>query len=100
MYNLGALWTLHRRLVYDGWPVVTAGQFLQQGEAFWRNAGAREFLFVYLMPGVLAEPTSQHSDDGASLANQLEAQGTAKGAVASPRLGTAAFTVYRWGIGK
>lgn len=97
LYNLGALWTLHRRLVYDGWPVVTADQFLAQGEGFWRNAGVREFLFVYLMPGVLAEPTSEQTDGGLRLANQLDMQGAAKGAVLSPHLGTAAFTVYHWG---
>ncbi|MDO8559458.1 MAG: glycosyltransferase family 39 protein [bacterium] len=99
LYDLGALWTLHRRLVYDGWLVVTAEQFLAQGESFWQQAGIREFLFVKASGDILLQDVAERTGGGEQLAQQLDTRGVAKGTVASPRLGKAAFTVYRWGEG-
>ncbi|TSC76282.1 MAG: hypothetical protein G01um101431_903 [Parcubacteria group bacterium Gr01-1014_31] len=99
LYDLGALWTLHRRLVYEGWPVITAEQFLAAGESFWRQAGIREFIFVKIGGGMLLQAPAERTIGGEKLAQQLDAQGVPKAAVASPRLGTAAFTIYRWGEG-
>lgn len=96
LYNLGALWTLHRRLIYDGWPVVTADRYLSRSAADWKLAGVREVLFIRLGPGMLGEPFSRQSDAADRLAASEAVSLATQGQIVSPKLGTPAFTLYQW----
>ncbi|MFH0874150.1 MAG: glycosyltransferase family 39 protein [Candidatus Komeilibacteria bacterium] len=49
--QLASLWYLHRRLVYEGWPVIPAMNFLQESGGnieYWHSMG---FQTIYLIEG-------------------------------------------------
>lgn len=95
LYNLGALWALHRRLVYEGWPVITADAYLAD-VARWQQAGIRDYLFIRLEQGMLGEPAAEQTGGAAQLSVQLQAQGVRPTGIFSPRLSANGFSVYRW----
>ncbi|MDD5110099.1 MAG: glycosyltransferase family 39 protein [Patescibacteria group bacterium] len=98
-YNLATLWILHRRLVYDGWPIITADKFLADGEDAWRKSGVRDFLFIQLGSDMLAEPAADRTDGAKRLESVLRSNGIVAQNISSPRLGKPAYIVYRWGEG-
>ena len=95
LYNLGALWALHRRLVYDGWPIITADTYLADIE-HWKQAGVRDYLFIRLEQGMLSEPVAEQTTGRAGVSGQLQVQGVPPTGIFSPRLSANGFAVYRW----
>ena len=93
-YDLATFWTFHRRLVYGGWPVVTADVYLLQGKDFWTSQGITDFyLFKIRDPLILSQPVGQLSASADELASQL--------ADISPTIikrpdGREVFEVYYW----
>ncbi|MFA5022558.1 MAG: glycosyltransferase family 39 protein [Patescibacteria group bacterium] len=94
MYDLATLWLFHRRLVYQGWPIVTADIYLQQGKNFWQKQGITDFYFIEILDqNILQQPKDKRSDLAINLAGSL---GNLKPEIISRLDGKQVFAVYHW----
>ena len=94
MYDLATLWIFHRQLVYHGWPAVTAGSYLEQGLAYWRQQGITDFYFIKAVDAtMLLEPAAAHTDAADQLASQLN--DVTPEIIKRPD-GREVFAVYHW----
>lgn len=75
------LWSLHRRLVYRGWPVVTASTFIGRGQDFFRQQGFKQFLFLKGEQDILRSGNSPEA--ARQLAQDLSARGVVPQTVAA-----------------
>lgn len=88
------LWSLHRRLVYRGWPVVSAGAFRRAGgESFFRQQGVREFLFIKAEDGILR--SAESPAPAAALAVELSQRGVLPRPIATSA-GSARITAWEF----
>jgi hypothetical protein len=61
MQDLSTLWTFHRRLVYSGWPVVSADEFLEQNKTDWAAQGVNEIYFIKTTANTLPRPIEEQT---------------------------------------
>ena len=94
MYDLATLWLFHRRLIYEGWPIVTSEFYLNQNQNYWRDQGVKEFYFVQIIdPEILQRPQEERSDHPQKLAEQLNS--SPETIIKRPD-GRPVFAVYHW----
>ena len=95
MYDLATFWLFHRRLVYDGWPVVSSDTFLAQDLAFWQAQGIKEFYFFKVIDDtMLLHPAAQPFDEASTFGTFLATQ-TPVEIIKRPD-GRDVFAVYYW----
>ncbi len=93
-YDLATFWTFHRRLVYEGWPVVTADTYLSQDQNFWQSQKISDFYFFKIRDLlILSQSVLQLSDSADILSSQLE--GVTPEIIKRPD-GREIFEVYHW----
>lgn len=93
------LWTFSRRLIYEGWPVMSNEVFMQnaqdQYDAYYRMQGVEHFIYVTsASPGVLKQ-SSERSHTGSILRDYLEKKGIRPLLIRNHR-GDEAFWVYEF----
>ena len=94
MYDLATLWLFHRRMVYQGWPIITADDYLKQGKDFWQNFGVTDFYFFKIVDQeMLRQPLADQTESAEILSEQLKDL--------SPEIikrpdGREVFAVYHW----
>ncbi|MFA6410060.1 MAG: glycosyltransferase family 39 protein [Candidatus Buchananbacteria bacterium] len=94
MYDLATLWLWHRRLVYQGWPIITADTYLQQEKTAWQKQGITDFYFIKILDqNILQQPIGKKTEAGTSLEAQLN---DLPPKVISRPDGKPVFAVYRW----
>ncbi len=95
--NLSAqLWVFLRRIIYNGWPVVSAESFRSGGaEQFFRESGIKRVYFINPTSAVLQDRTRLPTPDGDSMENELKAKGLRPKEIRGPR-GEVAFRVYQF----
>ena len=72
MDDLAALWVFHRQLVYRGWPVLTADQFMEQDRGIWAAQGITDIYFVDVINDmVLQRPLDERTTAADLLAEEL-----------------------------
>ncbi|MBI3291043.1 hypothetical protein HYZ76_02045, partial [Candidatus Falkowbacteria bacterium] len=87
-------WLFHRRLVYQGWPIITSDDYLAQGEDFWQSQGIEDFYFFKIIdPKMLLRPPEEKSDSSHVL--QKELSGLTPEIIKRPD-GREVFAVYYW----
>ena len=90
------LWVFLRRIVYDGWPVVSAESFRSRGaEQFFREAGIKRVYFINPTSAVLQDRTRPPAPDGDSMEAELRTRGAAPVEIKNAR-GDVAFRVYQF----
>ncbi len=88
------LWSLHRRLVYRGWPVVSAGAFRAAGgESFFRQQGVREFVFIKADGDILR--SAESPEPARALAAELSQRGILARVIAASA-GSARMTAWEF----
>ena len=93
------LWTFSRRLIYEGWPVMSHEMFMQnagdQYDAYYRKQGVEHFIYVTnASNSVLTEPSGR-SHTGITLRNYLEKKGVQPLLIRNQR-GDNAFWLYEF----
>lgn len=93
------LWTFSRRLIYEGWPVMSDVLFIKntQGEydAFYRAQGVEHFIYVTSASDSVLTVPSGRSYTGVALRNYLEKKGVKPVLIQNQR-GDSAFWVYEF----
>jgi len=94
MYDLATLWLFHRRMVYQGWPIITADDYLKENQKFWTEQGISDFYFFEIIDSnVLQKPIAESTNGAATLAEQLK---DIKPDIIKRPDGQKAFAVYHW----
>ena len=94
MYDLATFWLFHRRLVYDGWPIITADNYLEEGKDFWTNQGIKDFYFFSILDHtILSQSLAVKTDGSQKLINEL---GKIKPEIIKRPDGREVFAVYYW----
>ena len=91
------LWVFLRRIVYQGWPVMSAEQFRTGGQEFLKSSGVRSIIFVNATPAALQDRTRPPTLDGDIMAAELNARGFTPDEIKNPR-GETAFRIYRFDL--
>lgn len=93
------LWTFSRRLIYEGWPVMSDELFMQnakdQYDAYYRAQGVEHFIYVTSAAESVLTPPSGRSYTGVALRKYLEKKGVKPVLIQNQR-GDAAFWVYEF----
>lgn len=93
------LWTFSRRLIYEGWPVMSDELFMQnakdQYDAYYRAQGVEHFIYVTSAAESVLTVPSGRSYTGVALRNYLEKKGVKPVLIQNQR-GDAAFWVYEF----
>lgn len=53
MYDLSTLWLFHRRMIYEGWPVIPSNDYLAETKDFWQQQGVKDFYFFKIIDETL-----------------------------------------------
>ncbi|MFA6381647.1 MAG: glycosyltransferase family 39 protein [Candidatus Buchananbacteria bacterium] len=94
MYDLATFWLFHRRLVYNGWPIVTADDYLAKGKEFWPEQGLKDFYFIKIIDGaILLRPVIEQTAKADELQNQLK---DLKPEIIKRPDGRPVFAIYHW----
>mgnify|MGYP001572894107 CR=1 FL=1 len=90
------LWVFLRRIIYDGWPVVSAENFRSGGaEQFFREAGIKRVYFINPTSAALQDRTRLPTPDGDIIEAELKAEGLTPEEIKNAR-GEVAFRVYQF----
>lgn len=93
MYDLATLWIFHRQLVYEGWPVITAQDYLDQSHDYWLAQGVKEFYFFKIIDEeILQQPGNQKTNASSVLAENLDKESE----IIKRPDGREVFAVYHW----
>ncbi len=96
MYDLATLWLFHRRMVYDGWPIITSDIYLEEGLDFWHQQGVQDFYFFKIIDSeMLQRSEEEKTADALILANKLSEQKIKPEIIKRPD-GREVFKVYYW----
>ncbi|MAF13928.1 MAG: hypothetical protein CMI53_03475 [Parcubacteria group bacterium] len=94
MYDLATFWLFHRRMVYQGWPVITSEDYLDQGRSFWTGQGINNFYFVKILDNkILLQPIADQTNSAEILVEQLN--DLTPDIIKRPD-GREVFAVYHW----
>jgi len=94
MYDLATLWLFHRRMVYQGWPIITADDYLKENQKFWTEQGVGDFYFFKIIDSsMLQKPAEERTTGAAALAEQLK---DIKPETIKRPDGRNVFAVYHW----
>lgn len=94
MYDLATLWIFHRQLVYQGWPVVTADDYLSQDKEFWTNQGIKSFYFFSIEDKNILQKSQIEKTNGAD--DLLEILVDTESEIIKRPDGREVFKVYYW----
>lgn len=97
--NLSAqLWVFLRRIVYDGWPTLSAESFRNNGgQEFFIKSGIKKIYFINATENTLQDRTRPPTPDGDIMESQLRAMGAKPKEIKNPQ-GQVAFRVYEFGF--
>lgn len=94
MFDLATLWLFHRRMVYQGWPIVTAETYLSQNNEFWISQGITDFYFIKIIDSeMLQQQKSEQTGTADILADRLN---TITPEIIKRPDGREVFAIYRW----
>lgn len=97
MSDLATLWVIHRRALYQAWPMIGASNYQEtlqnEGDDFYRNAGFVSFVFIQNDDSVLKNYAYRLTDSGDMLEIELRERGIEPERIIGPS-GAEAFRVY------
>ncbi|MDX9893218.1 MAG: glycosyltransferase family 39 protein [Patescibacteria group bacterium] len=94
MFDLATLWLFHRRMIYQGWPIITAQDYLSQSKEFWQEQGINDFYFFQLIDSqMLQQPEIDRTSYSQELVGQIRDYLTRK--IKRPD-GREVVAVYHW----
>lgn len=74
-YDLATLWTFHRRLIYQGWPAISADDYLKEGNDFWKSQGVKEVYFFKIRdPLILSQSAQLYSSAAETLVDNFNGE--------------------------
>jgi 4-amino-4-deoxy-L-arabinose transferase-like glycosyltransferase len=92
--SLASLWIFHRRLVYQGWPTVSAETYINQGQDFFKNLGFKNFYFIKIKDQhILQQPEAYQATAASELVSEL---GNISADIIKRPDGREVFSVYTW----
>jgi 4-amino-4-deoxy-L-arabinose transferase-like glycosyltransferase len=92
------LWIFLRRILYGGWPVVSAENFRSGGaEKFFHDAGVKHIIFINAAPAALQDRARPRTPDGDLIEAILVAKGGRPREIKNPK-GDITFRVYEFDI--
>ncbi|MBI2055572.1 MAG: glycosyltransferase family 39 protein [Candidatus Sungbacteria bacterium] len=90
------LWVFLRRIIYQGWPVVSAENFRRGGAVeFLRSAGVKRVYFINATEAALQDRTRPPTPDGDIMETELGAEGLRPREIKNPR-GEVVFKLYEF----
>lgn len=99
MVAAASLWVLHRRVVYDAWPIFPSQTFIQtlkkNGNDFFKKQGVKYFYFIMPTNTVKLEPEKKQTTYGKQMEKQLIEMGIVPEEIANSK-GERAFNVYKF----
>ena len=101
IHNAAQLWSLDRRQIYHGWPVITAANFAslinEKGPDYLTKAGIRSYYFITPTEAVPWRESFQFGEINAQIEKQLTATGFKPLSLKNKR-GEEAFRVYKFSL--
>ncbi len=98
MDDLGALWVIHRRVIYQAWPILDAETYSQiladQGSNFFHQQGVKEIYFIKATDKVLLENNQAAREAADKLEAQMKPESLAS--EIKNKRGEVVFRVYRF----
>lgn len=96
---IASLWTFDRRLIYDGWPVISDRDFIAltngKMDAYYREQGVASFLYIAAANDLVKRASGQRVYAAEELKQYLAKQGIEPDLIANQRE-EPAFWVYRF----
>ena len=94
MYDLATFWLFHRRLVYEGWPIITADDYSKQVKEFWLDQRIKDFYFIKILDNkILLRPDLEQTRAAQILVDQIDSP---KPEIIKRPDGREVFAVYHW----